>query len=135
MLAPLFWMKNTGQRAYGIEKNERIANIARRNISHLFTDDRVSITSQDALVALDDFQPSYFDFAFLDTRSDIQILKKLYEKIKPGGWLLMHNASDIHFKVTIRPFLDFVRDKRYFSESYLFPIDSKGLELSIKKNP
>lgn len=133
LLAPQFWQDNTGQQAFGIEKNQRLADIARRNISHLFKEDSVSIICQDALSALDDFQPNSFDLAFLDTRTDFRILEKLYKKIKPGGWLLMHNASDIHFKQTIQPFLDFVRDTRYFCASYLFPIDTKGLELSVKK--
>ena len=133
LIAPLFWQNNIGQQTFGIEKNQRLADIARRNISHLFKDDRVSVICQDALAALDNFQPNSFDLTFLDTKTDFRILEKLYEKIKPGGWLLMHNASDIHFKDTIQPYLNFVRDPRYFCASYLFPIDAKGLELSVKK--
>ncbi|MFQ9799277.1 MAG: hypothetical protein ACLR23_10475 [Clostridia bacterium] len=49
-----------------------------------------------------------------------------------NGWLMQHNASDIHMVKEIKQFLDFVRDEKHFSYSVLFDVDIRGLELSVK---
>ena len=73
-----------------------------------------------------------FDLIFIDTRKNIDILKTAEKKLVKNGWLMQHNASDIHMVKEIKQFLDFVRDEKHFSYSVLFDVDIRGLELSVK---
>ncbi|WP_432409067.1 O-methyltransferase [Wukongibacter sp. M2B1] len=117
---------------YAVDLNPALIKIAKRNFECLDIQASTEFIAGDGYAVLDKFEDEYFDYVFLDTRNSFRTLEKLYKKLKKGGWLLMHNASDRHFEKRMAPYLEFVRDKQRFSESILFSIDTKGLELSIK---
>jgi len=132
-----FWKTDADKESseiYGVDINPSLLKIATKNFEGLDVQASTKFIAGDGYTVLDSFEDGYFDLVFLDTRKSFRTLEKLYKKIKKGGWLLMHNASDRHFEKEIAPFLEFVRDKQYFSESILFNIDTKGLELSIKRS-
>ncbi|MFW6275580.1 MAG: hypothetical protein ACOC2M_02995, partial [bacterium] len=61
--------------------------------------------------------------------------KELFDKLSPNAWILAHDT--VHegggFPEQLKDYLKFVRNPKFFKESYSFPIDDYGLELSIKK--
>lgn len=130
-----FWKREgemSQKEVYAVDINPSLIRIAEKNFNSLDIKASVDFISGDGCSVLDTFEDEYFDMAFLDTRKNFKTLEKLYRKLKKGGWLLMHNASDPHFKPEMEKFLGYVRDKQNFSESILFNIDTKGLELSVK---
>jgi len=134
-VAGAFWKSETKHDhsvVYGVDINKPLLNIANQNLKNLKLQASVQIMNQDGYAALKQYPDEYFDLVFLDTRKNFGIMELIYKKLKKGGWLLIHNASDRHFEKEMRPFLEFVRDERHFSDSILFDIDTKGLELSIK---
>ncbi|MDR2932157.1 MAG: class I SAM-dependent methyltransferase [Oscillospiraceae bacterium] len=124
--------QDDGNVYYALEKNPSLLHIAKKNLDGLRLPCASHYIKGDASEVLDTLTETDFDMIFLDTRRDIGILHKLYGKLAKGGWLLMHNASDPHFTVEMKPYLDFVRDLSHFEASMLFAVDAKGLELSIK---
>lgn len=117
---------------YAMEKNPLLLELAQKNMEQLRFRCEQNYMAGDAYSQLDFIEDESVDCIFLDTRSNYQILPKLTKKLMPGGWLLMHNASDPHFEKVMVPYHKYVRDGSVFRESFLFQIDSKGLELSIK---
>ncbi|SCY96068.1 O-methyltransferase [Alkaliphilus peptidifermentans] len=130
-----FWKNDANSESaevYGVDINPTLLKITKRNFDCLDIEASLEFIAEDGYTALNQFEDEYFDLAFLDTRKSFRTLEKLYKKIKKDGWLLMHNASDRHFEKEMKPYVEFVRDKQNFSESILFNIDTKGLELSVK---
>ena len=94
--------------------------------------EQIELHCGDGLEYLNKFPDEMFDLIFIDTRKNIDILKTAEKKLVKNGWLMQHNASDIHMVKEIKQFLDFVRDEKHFSYSVLFDVDIRGLELSVK---
>jgi hypothetical protein len=61
----------------------------------------------------------------------LELLKRLYEKVEEGGWVLAHDIVVPPFARQLEEYLAFVRGGEHFSESILFDVDAFGLELSV----
>ena len=118
-------------RIYGVEKDGLMLSIAKDNFRR-YKMEQIELHCGDGLEYLNKFPDEMFDLIFIDTRKNIDILKTAEKKLVKNGWLMQHNASDIHMVKEIKQFLDFVRDEKHFSYSVLFDVDIRGLELSVK---
>ena len=118
-------------RIYGVEKDGLMLSIAKDNFRR-YKMEQIELHCGDGLEYLNKFPDEMFDLIFIDTRKNIDILKTAEKKLVKNGWLMQHNASDIHMVREIKQFLDFVRDEKHFSYSVLFDVDIRGLELSVK---
>ncbi len=116
---------------YGVEKDGLMLSIAKDNFRR-YKMEQIELHCGDGLEYLNKFPDEIFDMIFIDTRKNIEILKTAEKKLTKNGWLLQHNASDIHMAREMKQFLEFVRDEKHFSHSILFDVDIRGLELSVK---
>ncbi len=123
---------------YGIDVNERAIENAMKNIAGFDSSDHIELIAGDGLELAETIEGP-FDFVFLDVgtandkRLNLPILQKLYSKLALGCWVVTHDTTLPFFKNQMRPYLKFVRDQHFFSESISFEVDQYGLELSIKK--
>jgi predicted O-methyltransferase YrrM len=60
------------------------------------------------------------------------LLKKGYDKIRPGGVVLCHNAYQPSFLRDAADYLDFTADESFFEKTATIGIDEMGLEFSVK---
>jgi len=60
------------------------------------------------------------------------IKTKIYDRLKPGTWILAHDVTHRYISNQYDNYLKFVRDDNYFKKSICFDLDLYGLELSIK---
>ncbi|MHA1340772.1 MAG: hypothetical protein ACTSRZ_11855 [Promethearchaeota archaeon] len=65
-------------------------------------------------------------------RINYTLLKAAYDKIKPGGAILCHNATMKSFKREAKDYLNFTADENFFSKTASIAIDEMGLEFSKK---
>lgn len=126
------------QRAYGIDIDKDATNIAIENFKSLTGVEHVQFIAEDGFIFSDNINEE-FDYIFLDVDAKdigkgpyLPLLKILYSKLKKGRWVLAHDTTLPAFKNRLNQYIDFVRDKRYFTESISFDIDVFDLELSIK---
>jgi len=120
----------------GIDIDKKMVELARENFAKFGGVENVEFIAEDARVTIERL-PGPFDFVYIEAKSEeekglyLTLLKKAYEKLAPGAWVIAHNASELT-SAEIREYLEYVRDKRHFSESIWFDIDSCGLELSVR---
>lgn len=112
--------------------------MAIENFKTLAGVEHVEFITEDAYVFVNNINEE-FDYIYLDADAkDIgkgiyfPLLKPLYSKLKKGGWVLAHDTALPAFRNRLDQYLNFVRDRTYFTESISFNIDIFGLELSIK---
>jgi predicted O-methyltransferase YrrM len=122
----------------GIDIDSESIKIAKENFSNFKGCENIELITEDALNTIDrlDFK---IDYLYLDADNmDIgkglylQLLLKTYPKLNKGAWVLAHDATFYYFKDQLKEYLEYVRNKEYFSESICFDVDPYGLELSIK---
>jgi predicted O-methyltransferase YrrM len=123
---------------YGIDIDEDATRKARDNFKRLANTDHVELIADDGLIAADRLDGP-FDYVYLDVDSRelgkglyLYLLKRLYGKIKKGGWVLAHDTTASPFAEQLEAYLAYVRDGSQFERSISFDIDPYGLELSIK---
>ncbi|MCU0287604.1 MAG: class I SAM-dependent methyltransferase [Acidobacteria bacterium] len=111
---------------------------AKTNFSKIPDTQHLDYIIEDGLIAAGRFTGS-FDCLYLDVDSKefgkglyLELMKKFYPKLKTGGWVIAHDTIHPLFSNQLKKYLDFVRNKNYFSQSISFPVDLCGLELSIK---
>lgn len=126
------------EKVYGIDIDEPVTKQARTNFSNLENTDHIELMAEDGLAAVERINGP-FDYVYLDVESKelgkglyLELLKKLYEKIKLGGWVLAHDTTASPFAKQLQGYLAYVRDSKHFRESISFDVDPFGLELSIK---
>jgi predicted O-methyltransferase YrrM len=126
------------QRVYGVDIDPGATEGARENFKKLAHTDHVQFIAEDGLKTAERL-PGPFDYVFLDVGGPglgkslyLELLRKLYDKIEPGGWVLAHDTVVPPFAEQLAEYLAFVRDKKNFRESISFDVDPFGLELSIK---
>lgn len=129
---------NNVERAYGVEVKPDLYYTAIQNFDNIPNKYNVELFNEDAYHFIDKLNGT-FDYVYLDVEDVkrgkglyLDILKKLYNKLKPGAWVLAHDTTTPQFKDQLKDYLDFARNKNNFSESISFDIDIYGLELSIK---
>jgi predicted O-methyltransferase YrrM len=121
---------------YGVDIEEEMVELARENFARLGGVENVELIAEDARDTIDRLRGP-LDFVYIEAKSGkeqglyLTLLKKVYEKLAPKAWVIAHNASQ-YTSAEIREYLEWVRDKRHFSESIWFDIDSCGLELSVR---
>jgi predicted O-methyltransferase YrrM len=128
------------KRVIGIDIDVDMTEQARRNFEKLHGTDVVSLIDGDAREVLVDLEGP-FDFVYIEAKDDkskesqglyLELLKQVYDRISPGGWVIAHDSLDWSFAKEMDEYLPYVRDESKFSESVAFEIDNCGLELSIK---
>lgn len=125
------------EKVYGIDIDSHAVDQARKNFNKLSGIERIEWIANDGLQTVEKLNDTY-DYVFLDVgirndkRLNLILLKKLYQKLQKGCWVLAHDTTMHFFKEHFKSYLDFVRDKSFFSESISFDVDQYGLELSIK---
>jgi predicted O-methyltransferase YrrM len=125
------------RRIIGIDIDKEPFSMAEDNFRNIRHDGLVRLYNEDARQTLDRLEGS-FDFVYIESKTDddddmyLQILKKIYDKIPVGGWVIAHDATRYTQQEYHRNYLSFVRDKAHFRESILFDVDAYGLELSVK---
>jgi len=123
---------------YGIDIDEGVTDKARSNFSKLAHSRHIELIAEDGLKAADRLGGP-FDYVYLDVESKelgkglyLELLKRLYEKIAKGGWILAHDTVAPPFAGQLEGYLGYVRDTNNFRESISFDVDPFGLELTIK---
>lgn len=125
------------KRIIGIDIDEKACISAKENFLKLRNTEKVEIIHADALKAIDDLEGK-FDFLYLEAKADeipdlyLKLLKKVYDKLPDGAWVIAHDTTAYRFEEENQEYLAWVRDKKNFSKSLCFDIDNYGLELSIK---
>jgi len=126
------------ERVYGIDIDADATERARENLDRLAHTDHIHLIAEDGLEAVERL-PGPFDYVYLDVEGEdlgkglyLELLKRLYEKIEKGGWVLAHDIVVPPFAKDFGEYLSHVRDGENFGESILFDVDAFGLELSVK---
>lgn len=126
------------RKVYGIDIDVEATESAKRNFSRIKNTGHIELLAEDGLKSVDRLEGP-FDCVYLDADSKslgkglyLELLKKVYDKIEVGGWVLAHDIVVPPFAEQLEAYLAYVRDKKNFSESILFDVDAYGLELSIK---
>jgi predicted O-methyltransferase YrrM len=128
------------EKIYGIDINKDSIKLAKENFSKLKNIGHIELIAEDGLTFIDQTNET-FDYVYLDADNKevgkglyLDLLKKLYPKIRKGGWLLAHDTNYpwMNFHEQLKEYFKFVRDKQFLQESVSFNIDLYGLELSIK---
>jgi len=129
---------NNIERAYGVEVKPGLFYIAKQNFDNLPNKYNITLFNEDAYPFIDKLNGTY-DYVYIDVedaklgkRLYLDILKKLYNKLNKGAWVLAHDTTTPKFKDQLKDYLSFVRNKNNFSENISFDMDIYGLELSIK---
>jgi len=128
----------TAEKVYGVDIDPEATRRAKENFEKLVNTEHIELLAEDGMQAVDRLDGT-FDYVFLDVDSKelgkslyLDLVKKVYDRVEEGGWVLAHDIVVPPFAPQIKPYLEFVRDKANFSESILFDVDAFGLELSIK---
>jgi protein-L-isoaspartate O-methyltransferase len=144
----------TPERVIGIDVNEDMLGRARDNFAKIAGGERVELIAEDARTALDRIDGP-FDFVYLEAKFEnrqiaaaeaegfsdplgpvphlyLVLLKRLYDRLPEGAWVIAHDNLDWVAAKEMAPYLEFVRDRAHFSESICFDIDDCGMELSVK---
>ncbi len=123
---------------YGIDIDADATERARENLDQLAYTDHIHLIAEDGLEAVERL-PGPFDYVYLDVEGKdwgkglyLELLKRLYEKIEKGGWVLAHDIVVPPFAKDFEEYLSYVRDGENFGESILFDVDAFGLELSVR---
>jgi predicted O-methyltransferase YrrM len=123
---------------YGIDIDPDAIRLSKQNFGQLEDCDPVELIVEDGRVTVERLEGP-FDCIYLDTDSPedgkglyLDLIKALYPKLSKGGWVLAHDTTLPSFQDKLKGYLDFVRDRKLFSESISFDVDLFGLELSIK---
>lgn len=128
----------TAKKAYGVDIDKASIGIAVDNFKKLTQVEHVELIAEDGYTVTEN-NTEELDYIYLDADAKdigkaiyLPLLKNLYRKLKKGGWVLAHDTTLPAFQGQLKQYLDFVRDKRNFSESVAFDIDIFGMELSVK---
>jgi len=126
------------KKVYGIDIDVNATDTAKKNFSKLSHTEHIELLAEDGLKAIERLEGP-FDYVYLDADGKelgkglyLELLKKVYDKITDGGWILAHDIVVPTFSSQFEEYLSFVRDKTNFQESILFDVDAYGLELTIK---
>jgi predicted O-methyltransferase YrrM len=124
---------------YGVDLNPKATEKAEANIRSLENSDHIHIINKEGVEFIKESQLT-FDYLYLDVGiSQIEkslnynMIKAIYDKLEKGAWVVTHDTTHPYFYDSFKKYLQFVRDKEYFSESICFDFDPYGLEVSIKK--
>jgi predicted O-methyltransferase YrrM len=126
------------EEAYGIDINVEATERAKENFGTLAHTDHIELIAEDGLKAVERLEGP-FDYVYLDVEGKdsgkglyLELLKRLYDKVEEGGWVLAHDTVVPSFACQLEGYLTFVRDGENFRKSISFDVDPFGLELSIK---
>jgi predicted O-methyltransferase YrrM len=126
------------EQVLGIDIDAQAIRLAQKNFSLLTEVDHVELIAEDGRLAADRLAGP-FDYIYLDADSAengkgiyLEMLQKLYPKLRRGGWVVAHDTTLPAFKPQLADYLGFVRDRRFFQESISLDVDVCGLELSVK---
>ena len=114
-----------------------MTRLAQENFSKLVNCEAVELIGEDAAVALSAIDAP-IDFIYLEAKDEdnksgyLEFLMQAYDKLPPGAWVIAHDSTAWDHRRDLKPYLEWVRDPRNFSESISFDIDQFGLELSVK---
>jgi predicted O-methyltransferase YrrM len=133
------------QKMEGVEINQDHARIGQENFNKIKTTVPINFRGEDAFEVIKQYKDGEVDLLYLDAngkdpetgrsskRINYSLAKAAYEKIRPGGWMMCHNAYEKSFRKEAGAYLDFCMDERYFTKTCTIGIDEMGLEFSIKK--
>lgn len=124
---------------YGVDMNPKATEKAAANIATLDHSDHIQVVTKEGLEFIKDCTQT-FDYLYLDVGiSQIEkslnysMVRAMYDKLEKGAWVVTHDTTHPYFNDAFGKYLQFVRDKDYFSESICFDFDPYGLEVSIKR--
>ena len=122
----------------GVDIDPHAIEMAQANINLIPDNKHIELVVQEGVKFATETTGT-FDYVYLDVGiSQIEkslnypILNALYSKLEKGAWVLTHDTTHPYFINSFVEYLNFVRNKDYFSESICLDIDQYGLELSIK---
>jgi len=122
----------------GIDIDSKSVEIAKKNFSNFKNHANIDVIAQDGLKTLDEITQK-IDYLYLDADNMeigkglyLELLRKAYPKLAKGAWVLAHDVTFYFFTEQLKEYLEFVRNKKYFSESICLDVDPYGLELSVK---
>ncbi|OFX87021.1 MAG: hypothetical protein A2X00_10565 [Bacteroidetes bacterium GWE2_32_14] len=123
---------------YGVDIDPEAVRKAKGNINKLNGIQNISIVEDDGVSFVKNIDAT-FDYLYLDVgiskiekAINYKILKEVYSKLEHGAWIIAHDTTHPFYRESFKKYLEFVRNKEFFSESICFDFDSYGLELSIK---
>lgn len=126
------------EKVYAIDIDAEATARASENLGKLTHTDHIELLAEDGLEAVERLEGP-FDYVFLDVDSKelgkglyLELLKKIYVKVKEGGWVLAHDTVVPPFAGQLAGYLAYVRDGEQFRKSISFDLDAYGLELSVK---
>ncbi|MCM3239547.1 class I SAM-dependent methyltransferase [Heyndrickxia oleronia] len=123
---------------YGFDINKESCSQARINMDNLNLDN-VQIIEEDAFNGINLFEDETIDLLFIDVEKDgsksnySPLLEQWYGKLKKGALVLAHDPLVEKFTEDFKEYHKIVNDKSRFESSLTLPIDSCGLDISIKK--
>lgn len=131
------------ERIIGIDIDGDMTDRAKANFARLANSHGVQLIAGDAREALADI-PGPFDFVYLEAKNDdapepeglyLTLLRQVYDRLAPGGWVIAHDGLDWAFAREMTEYLSYVRGGGQFSQSVAFEVDACGLELSVTPRP
>jgi predicted O-methyltransferase YrrM len=128
----------------GVEIDKSHAEKGQQNFDKIRGEIPVSFLGEDGFQVIPKYQNKEIDLLYLDGNGldptsgkkgkiiNSAFAKAGYDKIRPGGWMMCHNAYQKSFLRDAKPYLDFTDDTRFFEKTVTIGIDEMGLEFSIK---
>jgi predicted O-methyltransferase YrrM len=148
-LGPALQQIYPAEKLIGVEIDKNNARLGNDNIQVLIEEIhspvKAEILGEDGFDVLERYGGGSIDLLYLDANGtnpesgvaskniNSAFLKKAYPKIKPGGWVICHNAYQPSFQTEAADYLSMTEDEKYFSMTATVGIDEMGIEFSIKK--
>lgn len=124
-------LESTGGKLITHEIDDYRAALARKNFEKAGVEKLITIVEGDAHKTVTDLEPP-IDILFLDAdkKGNLDYLRKLLPKIRPGGLIIAHNTTT-HAQ-DIKPYLDAVT-KNPTLQTILLNQQDQGIALTLKK--
>jgi caffeoyl-CoA O-methyltransferase len=125
-------LEETGGRLVTVEIDPNRVREAGRNFERAGLADRIEIIEGDGHQVAERVAGP-FDLVFLDADkgNEVSYFNKLFPKLRPGGFLVLHNA--ISFRQQMKPYLDLVARHPELISVTLSLTSSDGMSVSFRK--
>jgi caffeoyl-CoA O-methyltransferase len=124
-------LEQTGGKLITVEINPQRVNEAAANFRQAGLADRIEIIQGDGHRVAETVEGP-FDMVFLDADkgNEVSYFEKLFPKLRPGGFLVLHNA--ISFRTQMKPYLDLVAGHPELIAVTLSLTSSDGMSVSFR---
>jgi caffeoyl-CoA O-methyltransferase len=125
-------LEQTGGELITVEIDPRRVKEAGENFQRAGLSDRIQIVQGDGHRVAEQVEGP-FDLVFLDADkgNEVSYFEKLFPKLRPGGFLVLHNA--ISFRTQMKPYLDLVAGHPELIAVTLSLTSSDGMSVSFRK--